>query len=173
MDPNSHDLREYFRSVWQPLLHEYLVHSWAQIWLKRFNPMSSAIQPTMIGPTWSFSSILACSKYTGHVSTSFKPIFDKVELLESLENSAILAWTNPCIASLIFLARALVIGPSGTCKGSRAWDSSECCEELILIFLYSFKDVLQGWHTTPRRNSGVVLYDAGHATTIWMHECDV
>jgi hypothetical protein len=26
--------------------------------------------------------------------------------------------TNPCIASLIFLALDLVIGPSGTCKGS-------------------------------------------------------
>jgi hypothetical protein len=39
-------------------------------------------------------------------------------LLDKFANSAKVDCTNPCIASLIFLALGLVIGPSGTCKGS-------------------------------------------------------
>jgi hypothetical protein len=39
-------------------------------------------------------------------------------LLDKFENSAQVDCINPCIASLIFLALDLVIGPFGTCKGS-------------------------------------------------------
>jgi hypothetical protein len=39
-------------------------------------------------------------------------------LLDKFANSAQVDCTNPCIASFIFLALDLVIGPSGTCKGS-------------------------------------------------------
>jgi len=39
-------------------------------------------------------------------------------LLDKFANSAQVDCTNPCIASLIFLALGLVIGPFGTCKGS-------------------------------------------------------
>ena len=47
-------------------------------------------------------------------SPSFKPILSVELLLASSQVDC----TNPCITSLIFLALNLVIGPSGTCKGS-------------------------------------------------------
>jgi hypothetical protein len=39
-------------------------------------------------------------------------------LLDKFANSAQVDCTNPCIASLIFFTLDLVIGPSGTYKGS-------------------------------------------------------
>ena len=53
-------------------------------------------------------------KYTKVGSSSFKPILNIGLLQIKIE----LAWTNPHIASLIFLAHALVIGPSGISNGS-------------------------------------------------------
>uniref|UniRef100_A0A2N9GSJ0 CCHC-type domain-containing protein n=1 Tax=Fagus sylvatica TaxID=28930 RepID=A0A2N9GSJ0_FAGSY len=45
--------------------------------------------------------------------------------------------TNPCITSLIFLALDLVIGPSGTCKGSLRlgppWFPSPCAVPMLLV----------------------------------------
>jgi hypothetical protein len=58
-------------------------------------------------------SSIACIKWIKIGSASFKPTFSVGLLLASSQVNC----TNPYIASLIFLALDLVIGPSGTCKG--------------------------------------------------------
>ena len=59
-------------------------------------------------------SSTACIKWIKIGSPSFKPTLIVGLLLSSSQVDC----TNPCIASLIFLAFDLVIGPSGICKGS-------------------------------------------------------
>ena len=59
-------------------------------------------------------SSTACIKWIKIGSPSFKPTLNVGLLLASSQVDC----TNPCIASLIFSALDLVIGPSGTCKGS-------------------------------------------------------
>jgi hypothetical protein len=59
-------------------------------------------------------SSTACIKWIKIGSPSFKTILNVGLLLASSQVDC----TNPCIASLIFFALDLVIGPSGTCKGS-------------------------------------------------------
>jgi hypothetical protein len=59
-------------------------------------------------------SSTACIKWIKISSPFFKPTLIVGLLLASSQVDC----TNPCIASLIFLALDLVIGPSGTCKGS-------------------------------------------------------
>jgi hypothetical protein len=61
---------------------------------------------------------VACITWIKVGSSSFKPILDARVLLDKFANSAQVDCTNPCIASLIFFALDLVIGPSETCKGS-------------------------------------------------------
>ena len=67
-------------------------------------------------------SSTACIKWIKIGSPSFKPTLILLALSQ-------VDCTNPCIASLIFLALDLVIGPSGTCKGSlrlgSLWSPSE------------------------------------------------
>jgi hypothetical protein len=55
-----------------------------------------------------------CIKWIKIGSPSFKSTLNVRLLLASSQVDC----TNPCIASLIFLALDLVIGPSRTCKGS-------------------------------------------------------
>jgi hypothetical protein len=59
-------------------------------------------------------SSTACIKWIKIGSPSFKPTL----IVGLLFASSQVNCTNPCSASLIFLALDLVIGPSGTCKGS-------------------------------------------------------
>ena len=59
-------------------------------------------------------SSTACIKWIKISSPSFKPTLIVGLLLTSSQVDC----TNSCIASLIFLALDLVIGPSATCKGS-------------------------------------------------------
>ena len=62
---------------------------------------------------------LAQIKYIDGGSSSFKPILNIGLLQIKIElNSSKVAWTNHCFAFLIFLARALIIGPSGTSNES-------------------------------------------------------
>jgi len=61
---------------------------------------------------------VACITWIKVGSSSFKPILNIGVLLNKFVNSAQVDCTNPFIASLIFLALDLVIGPFGTCKGS-------------------------------------------------------
>jgi len=61
---------------------------------------------------------VACITWIKVGSSSFKPVFNVGVLLDKFANSTKVDYTNACIASLIFLALDLVIGPFGTCKGS-------------------------------------------------------
>jgi hypothetical protein len=61
---------------------------------------------------------VACITLIKVGSSSLKPILNVGVLLNKFANSAQVDCTNPCIASLIFFALDLVIGPSGTCNGS-------------------------------------------------------
>jgi hypothetical protein len=61
---------------------------------------------------------VACITWIKASSSSFKPLLNVGVLLDKFVNSAQVDCTNPCIASLIFFALDLVIGSSGTCKGS-------------------------------------------------------
>ena len=63
-------------------------------------------------------SSTTCIKWIKIGSPSFKPTLIVGLLLASSQVDC----TNPCIASLIFLALDPVIGPSGTCKGSLRLD---------------------------------------------------
>jgi hypothetical protein len=61
---------------------------------------------------------VACITWIKAGSSSFKPILNVGVLLNKFANSAQVDCTNFFIASLMFFALDLVIGPSGTCKGS-------------------------------------------------------
>jgi hypothetical protein len=81
---------------------------------------------------WSYPSI-AWIIWTKVCSSSFKPILNVGVLLDKFTNSTQVDWTNPCIASLIFFALDLVIGPSGTCKGSLRFDLPRSLEPTIKL----------------------------------------
>ena len=72
-------------------------------------------------------SSTACIKWIKIGSPSFKPTLIVGLFLASSQVDC----TNPCIASLIFLALDLVIDPSETCKGSLRlgplWFPSDLC----------------------------------------------